>query len=134
MDKHEKIIIYNCETFFLNSLGKWFGCFWFLNHSLRWFLVVPSKDGFAFHVCVLEMTQVQQVPNLGSVSSRILLMVHMCLCWGWNNQILLAWFPSIITWACLSLCNQHCRFWFKGSEIREMKFRLVGFLGGINLS
>ncbi len=24
-----------------------FGCFWFFNHLLRWFLMVPPKDGFA---------------------------------------------------------------------------------------
>jgi hypothetical protein len=29
-------------------LKKWIGCFWFFNHSLRWFLGVPPKDGFAF--------------------------------------------------------------------------------------
>jgi len=28
------------------GLEKLFGCFWFLNHSLRWFLVVPPKYGF----------------------------------------------------------------------------------------
>jgi hypothetical protein len=29
------------------GLEKWFDYFWFLNHSLRWLLVVPPKDGFA---------------------------------------------------------------------------------------
>jgi hypothetical protein len=29
------------------ALGKWFGHFWFLNHSLRWFLMVSPKDEFA---------------------------------------------------------------------------------------
>ncbi len=33
---------------------------------------------------IFEMAQVQQISNLKSVSSHILLMVHlgMCLCWG----------------------------------------------------
>jgi hypothetical protein len=35
------------KTFNEKALEKWFGCFWFFNHSLRWFLVVPPKDGFA---------------------------------------------------------------------------------------
>jgi hypothetical protein len=28
------------------GLEKLFDCFWFLDHSLMWFLVVPPKDGF----------------------------------------------------------------------------------------
>jgi hypothetical protein len=36
---------------------KWFGYFWFLNHSLKWFLMVPPKDGFAQHDGVWPMAQ-----------------------------------------------------------------------------
>jgi len=35
------------KTFKVKGLGKWFGCFWFFNHSLKWFLVAPPKDWFA---------------------------------------------------------------------------------------
>jgi hypothetical protein len=35
------------KTFNEKGLEKGIGCFWFLNHSLKWFLFVPSKDGFA---------------------------------------------------------------------------------------
>jgi hypothetical protein len=43
---------YSCFTKTFNEMGaeKWFGCFWFLNHSLRWFLVVLPKDEFALHM------------------------------------------------------------------------------------
>jgi hypothetical protein len=34
------------KIFKIKGLGKWFGHFWFLNHSLKWFLVVPPKDAF----------------------------------------------------------------------------------------
>ncbi len=45
IDKHEKKIIIMKK---INERGakKLFGCFLFLNRSLRWFLVVPPKDGF----------------------------------------------------------------------------------------
>jgi hypothetical protein len=45
MDKHEKIIIYNCEFFLKKGPRKRFDYFWLLNHSLKWFLVVSPKDG-----------------------------------------------------------------------------------------
>ncbi len=45
---------YNCETFNEKSSKKWFGYFWFLNHSLRWFLKVPPKDWFAHRLNVLR--------------------------------------------------------------------------------
>ncbi len=41
----KKIIV--VKTFKVKGLGKWFGCFWFFNHSLKWFLVAPPKDWFA---------------------------------------------------------------------------------------
>jgi hypothetical protein len=31
------------------GLEKWFGYFWLFNHSLKWFLMVPPKDGFALY-------------------------------------------------------------------------------------
>jgi hypothetical protein len=55
MDKHEKIVIYSYENILKKGLGKWFGCFWFLNHFLRWFLVVPPKDGFAHIPCTIAL-------------------------------------------------------------------------------
>jgi hypothetical protein len=35
------------KTFNAKGVEKLFTYFWFLNHSLRWFLVVPPKDRFA---------------------------------------------------------------------------------------
>ncbi len=35
------------KTFNKKGIKKLFACFLFLNHSLRWFLVVPLNDGFA---------------------------------------------------------------------------------------
>jgi hypothetical protein len=43
MDKHEIIIIYSWKTFKKKGPKKWFGCFWFYKHSLKWFLVIPPK-------------------------------------------------------------------------------------------
>ncbi len=37
------------KTFKIKGLGKWFGCFWFFFHSLKWFLVVSLKDNFTWH-------------------------------------------------------------------------------------
>ncbi len=31
---------------------KWFGHFWFLNHSSKWFLMLPQKDGFGHYLYV----------------------------------------------------------------------------------
>jgi hypothetical protein len=45
MDKHEGKN-YNYEKIKGKDLRKWFGHFWFFNHSLSWFLVVPPKGGF----------------------------------------------------------------------------------------
>ncbi len=36
------------KTFNEKGPKKWFGCFWFLNHSLRWLPVVAPR-GFALH-------------------------------------------------------------------------------------
>lgn len=47
MDKDEKTIFIVVKNFKEKGPGKWFGCFLFFNHSSRWFLVVPPKDGFA---------------------------------------------------------------------------------------
>ncbi len=48
MNKHEKKIVKKIEG---QSLGKWFGHFWFLiNHSSRWSLVVTSKDSLIFQL------------------------------------------------------------------------------------
>jgi hypothetical protein len=38
---------YSCEKKEVKGPNERFGYFWFLNHSLRWFLVVPPKDAFA---------------------------------------------------------------------------------------
>ncbi len=43
IDRHGKLIV---KTFNKRFPRNVFGYFWFLHHSLRWFLVVPSKDGF----------------------------------------------------------------------------------------
>jgi hypothetical protein len=47
IDKHEKKKIIIVKTFNKKSLEKWIDCFLFFNHSLKWFVVVPPKDGFA---------------------------------------------------------------------------------------
>jgi len=44
---HEKKKIIVMKTFKERGLEKPFGQFWFLNHYLVWFLVLPPKDGFA---------------------------------------------------------------------------------------
>jgi hypothetical protein len=49
IDKHEKKKFIVVKTFKLKGSRKWFGCFWFFFHSLRWFLLVPPKDIFTFH-------------------------------------------------------------------------------------
>jgi hypothetical protein len=43
----KKYIFIIVKTFKVKGLGKWFGHFWFFNHSLKWFLMVPLKDWFA---------------------------------------------------------------------------------------
>ncbi len=35
IDKHERKQIIVVKTFKVKGLGKWFGCFWFFNHSLK---------------------------------------------------------------------------------------------------
>ncbi len=45
IDKHEKKIII-MKTFNKYGQKKQFDYFRFLNHSVRWFLMVPPKDGF----------------------------------------------------------------------------------------
>ncbi len=42
------------KTFNEKGPQKWFDCFWFLNHYLRWFLVLPPKDEFAHRLNVLK--------------------------------------------------------------------------------
>jgi len=34
------------KTFKVKDPRKWFYCFWFFNHSLKWFLIVSPKDAF----------------------------------------------------------------------------------------
>jgi len=46
INKHEKKKIIIVKTFKVKDPRKWFYCFWFFNHSLRWFLIVPPKDSF----------------------------------------------------------------------------------------
>ncbi len=62
------------KTFFKKGLGKCFGHFWFLNHSLRWFIVVPPKDGFAPSL----------QPNAPIMKTKI------------NNQVGMNWFLFIL--------------------------------------
>jgi hypothetical protein len=38
---------YSCETFKRKGIWKWFEHFEFFNHSLIWFLIVPSTNVFA---------------------------------------------------------------------------------------
>jgi hypothetical protein len=47
IDKHEQKKSIVMKTFKERGLEKPFGQFWFLNHYLVWFLVLPPKDGFA---------------------------------------------------------------------------------------
>jgi len=46
MNKHEKNWFIVVKRFKGKGPWKWFGHFWFFNHSLRWFLMVSPKDGF----------------------------------------------------------------------------------------
>jgi len=39
------------KTFNEKGPKKWFSCLWFPNQSLKWFLMVPPKDGFAQYCC-----------------------------------------------------------------------------------
>jgi len=45
------------------GLKIWIGCFWLLNHSLRWFLVVPPKDGFALFETKLDESKRKKKPS-----------------------------------------------------------------------
>jgi len=55
MDKHEKKIIV-AKTFKVKGPRKRFGYFWFLCHSLRWFLVASPKDTFTLVVKIYVAT------------------------------------------------------------------------------
>jgi hypothetical protein len=61
---------------------KWFGCFWFFNHSFRWFLVVPPKDGFAHkNIIILSHTSIVSFFNiiLVQIVPRFQLGIHSTL-------------------------------------------------------
>jgi hypothetical protein len=47
IDKHDKKIIYSCENILSKGPMKMIWFFFVPNHSLRWFVVVSLKDGFA---------------------------------------------------------------------------------------
>jgi hypothetical protein len=46
MDKHEKKQFIDVKIFKIRRLGILFNHAWFLNHSMRWFLVVSPKSIF----------------------------------------------------------------------------------------
>jgi hypothetical protein len=48
MNEHEQKKYIVVKKFFKKGPTKWFGHFLFFNHSLRWFLMVSPKDGFAY--------------------------------------------------------------------------------------
>ncbi len=60
------------KTFNEKGPEKWFGYFWFLNHSLKWLLMVQPEDGFAqlvnfFYWVVNEALFVKEKMDVGWV-------------------------------------------------------------------
>jgi hypothetical protein len=59
------------KTFNKKGLEKWIGYFWFLNHSLKWFLVVPPKNWFALFETKLGESKKRRVKIMCGWSLKI---------------------------------------------------------------
>jgi hypothetical protein len=57
------------KTFKGKGEGKWFGQLWFHNHSLRWLLMVPPKDGFCYNLSLGLVTKVRVCKSVGQKGS-----------------------------------------------------------------
>jgi hypothetical protein len=65
IDKHDKKIIYSYENILNKGPMKMIWSFLVPNYSLRWFLVVPPKFGFA----LMKIKLVAQSPHGGMLCS-----------------------------------------------------------------
>jgi hypothetical protein len=93
------------------GLEKWFGCFWFFNHSLRWFLVVPPKDGFTHHDDVWPMAQWHSYSILHHIMMSTKRFDTMDACFEWK----LSQYSPIMASQCF-----HC-WLFKGKSTTSSK-------------
>jgi hypothetical protein len=58
IDKYEKKNNYSCELFQNKRPQKNdLVIFWFFNHSLGWFLMMPPKDAFT-HITIMEKNKI----------------------------------------------------------------------------